>query len=181
MLNYVYTIISALHATCHTLLCLKDSLVAVVRLLLAIAQTLTIMILQQAMLPAELTVAEAALSDDRDTGSRTGEEGAFPLCYHASSEPQHQMQRGLLLNVVITKSASILELLPSKNQSLLIRRYALLILDLALDIINSVGGLDLKGDGFASKSLYEYLHAVSFSPSASRFLSFSFSFSLSRG
>ena len=34
----------------------------------------------------------------------------------------------------------------------------LLVLDLGLDIVDGVRGLDLKGDGLASKSLNEDLH-----------------------
>jgi len=48
------------------------------------------------------------------------------------------MQRGLLLNVVVGKGASILKLFSCKDQALLIWRDALLVLDLGLDIINGV-------------------------------------------
>jgi hypothetical protein len=34
----------------------------------------------------------------------------------------------------------------------------LLILDLGFDVINSIGGLHLKGDGLSSEGLYEDLH-----------------------
>jgi len=59
------------------------------------------------------------------------------------------MEGGLLLDVVIRESATVLELLASKDQALLVRRNALLVLDLALDIVDGVGGLDLEGDGLA--------------------------------
>ena len=59
------------------------------------------------------------------------------------------MEGRLLLDVVVGESAAILKLLASENQALLVRRDALLILDLALDIVDGVGGLDLKGDGLA--------------------------------
>jgi len=42
---------------------------------------------------------------------------------------------------------------------LLVRRDALLVLDLCLDIINGVGGLDVKGDGLACQGLHKDLHA----------------------
>jgi len=57
------------------------------------------------------------------------------------------MESGLLLNVVIRKSATVLELLASENQALLVRRNSLLVLDLALDVVDGVRGLDLKSDG----------------------------------
>jgi len=68
------------------------------------------------------------------------------------------VQSGLLLNIVIRKSPAILQLLPSKDQTLLIRRNSFLILDLHLDIIDGIGALDLKRDGLARQSLYKDLH-----------------------
>ena len=54
-----------------------------------------------------------------------------------------------LLDVVVGQSATILELLSGEDQSLLVRWDALLVLDLALDIVDRIRGLDLKGDGLA--------------------------------
>lgn len=62
------------------------------------------------------------------------------------------------LDVVVGEGAAILELLTSEDQSLLVRRDALLVLDLSLDIVNGVRGLDLKRDRLASKRLNEDLH-----------------------
>ena len=53
------------------------------------------------------------------------------------------MKRALLLDVVVGKSAPVLELLARKNQTLLIWGDALLVLDLGLDVLNAVRGLDL--------------------------------------
>ena len=70
------------------------------------------------------------------------------------------MEGGLLLNVVVRESATVLELISSENQALLIGRDALLVLDLSLDIIDSVRRLDLESDSFARKGLDENLHSV---------------------
>jgi hypothetical protein len=51
------------------------------------------------------------------------------------------MERRLLLNVVVAQGAAILELLASKDQALLVRRNALLVLNLALDIVDRVAAL----------------------------------------
>jgi hypothetical protein len=59
------------------------------------------------------------------------------------------MESGLLLDVVIREGATVLELLASENQALLVRRNSLLVLDFALDIVDGIGGLDLKSDGLA--------------------------------
>lgn len=59
------------------------------------------------------------------------------------------MEGGLLLDVVIGKGAAILKLLAGENQALLIRRDALLVLNLRLDIVDGIRGLNLEGDGLA--------------------------------
>ena len=40
------------------------------------------------------------------------------------------------------------------------RPLTLLVLDLGLDIVNGIAGLNLQGDGPASQSLHKYLHAT---------------------
>ena len=57
------------------------------------------------------------------------------------------MERGLLLDVVIRQRAAILELLTREDQTLLIRRDSLLVLDLRLHIVDGVRRLHLQGDG----------------------------------
>ena len=53
---------------------------------------------------------------------------------------------------------AILELLSSEDQSLLIWRNALLVLDLGLYILDGVAGLNLQSDGLSSQGLHEDLH-----------------------
>jgi len=79
-----------------------------------------------------------------------------------TTEAQHQVKSGLLLDVVVRKSAAILELLAGEDQSLLIRRDALLVLDLGLDIVDSVARLHLEGDGLAREGLDKDLHCTTF-------------------
>jgi hypothetical protein len=62
----------------------------------------------------------------------------------------------LLLDVVVGKSSTVLKLLASEDQALLVRRDTLLVLDLGLDIVDSVGGLNLEGDGLASEGLDDW-------------------------
>jgi len=72
---------------------------------------------------------------------------------HAASKAQDEMEGRLFLDVVIRKSTPILELLPGEDQTLLVRRNAFLILDLGLNIIDGVGGFDLKSDGLSCECL----------------------------
>ena len=67
------------------------------------------------------------------------------------------MESRLLLDVIVGESASILKLLSSKDETLLIRRNTFLVLDLGLDIVNGIGRLDIQGDGLSCQSLYENL------------------------
>jgi hypothetical protein len=68
---------------------------------------------------------------------------------HATTQAQNQVQGGLLLDVVVGESTAVLQLLTSEDKTLLVGRDALLVLDLGLDVVDSVGGLNLKGDGLA--------------------------------
>lgn len=62
----------------------------------------------------------------------------------ATTKSQHEMESGLLLNVVVRQSTAIFQLLTSKDQPLLIRRNSFLILDLGLYIFYSVRGFNLQ-------------------------------------
>ena len=70
------------------------------------------------------------------------------------------MKGRLLLNVVVGKSTTVLKLLAGEDEALLVRRDALLVLDLGLDIINGVRGLNLEGDRLAREGLDKDLHAA---------------------
>jgi len=70
------------------------------------------------------------------------------------------VEGGLLLDVVVRKSATVLELLSSEDQALLVGRNALLVLDLGLDVIDGVRWLDLESDSLASEGLHENLHTT---------------------
>ena len=68
------------------------------------------------------------------------------------------MKGGLLLDVVVRKGAAVFELLASEYETLLIWGDAFLVLDLSLDVLNSVGGFDVESDGFACEGFDENLH-----------------------
>ena len=71
------------------------------------------------------------------------------------------MESGLLLDVIVKESSSVFKLLSSEDETLLIWWNTFLILDLSLDILDSICWFNLKGDGLASKSLDEDLHTSS--------------------
>ena len=79
---------------------------------------------------------------------------------HTTAEAKDEMESGLLLDVVVRKGATVLELLASEDEALLVGRNTLLVLDLSLDVVNGVRRLDLESDGLAGQSLNEDLHFV---------------------
>ena len=64
----------------------------------------------------------------------------------APAQPQHQVERRLLLDVVVRQRAAVLQLLARENEALLVRRDPLLVLDLRLHILDRVAALHLEGD-----------------------------------
>jgi hypothetical protein len=68
------------------------------------------------------------------------------------------MESRLLLDVVVAQGAAILQLLAGEDETLLVRRDALLVLDLGLDVVDGVARLHLEGDSLARQGLDENLH-----------------------
>ena len=79
----------------------------------------------------------------------------------STSKSEDEMESGLLLDVVIGESSSILELLTSEDKSLLIWGNTFFVLDLGLDVFDGVCWFNIKSDGFTSKGLDEDLHTTS--------------------
>ena len=105
-----------------------------------------------------LNVIDGVRRLDLESDSLSGERLHEDL--HATTEAEDQVKSGLLLNVVVAEGASVFELLTSEDEALLIGRNTFLILDLGLDIVNGIRGLDLKSDGLASQGLDKDLHAT---------------------
>ena len=78
-----------------------------------------------------------------------------------SSESQDQVESAFLLNVVVRESSTVFELLTSEDKSLLIGWDSFFILDLCLDILNSVRWFNVQGNGFTSEGLDKDLHTTS--------------------
>ena len=71
-----------------------------------------------------------------------------------------EVEGGLLLNIIVRKCASVLKLLASEDQALLVGRNALLVLDLGLHVVDCVRRFDFEGDRLAGESLDKNLHAA---------------------
>ena len=79
-----------------------------------------------------------------------GENLLFSLL-SSSTKTENKVKSGLLLDVVVRKSAAILELLSSENKTLLIRRDSFLILDLSLYVVDGVGRLNIECNGLTCR------------------------------
>ena len=79
---------------------------------------------------------------------------------HSTAKAEHEVQRRFLLDVVVRQRAAVLQLLAGKDQALLIRGNALLVLDLLLHVLDGVRRLNIEGDGLAREGLDEDLHTT---------------------
>ena len=59
------------------------------------------------------------------------------------------------MDIIIRQRPPVLQLLAREDQPLLVGRDAFLVLDLGLDIVDCVRGLDFEGDGFAREGFHE--------------------------
>jgi hypothetical protein len=81
---------------------------------------------------------------------------------HTTAQSENQMECWLFLNVVVGEGSAVFQLLACEDESLLIGRDTLLILNLSLDVFNGVWWFNVKSDSLASESLYENLHICLF-------------------
>jgi hypothetical protein len=72
---------------------------------------------------------------------------------HTTTETEDEVEGGLLLNIVVGESATILKLLSGEDETLLVGWDTLLVLNLGLDIVDGVGRLNLKSDGLSGEGL----------------------------
>jgi hypothetical protein len=101
-------------------------------------------------LEGDSLASEAGISDDRCEVPRWDLRLDEDL--HTTTEAEDKVESRLLLDVVVRERAAVLELLARKDQTLLVGRNALLVLDLALHVVDGVGGLNLEGDGLSRKA-----------------------------
>jgi len=77
-----------------------------------------------------------------------------------AAQTENEMERRLLLDVVITESPSILELLSGKDETLLVGGNSFLVLNFGLYVVDGVRGLHLEGDRLPREGFDENLHIV---------------------
>lgn len=68
---------------------------------------------------------------------------------HPATKTKDQVKGRLFLDVIIRESAAVFQLLASEDEALLIRRNSFLVLNLGLDVVDSIARLNLEGDGLA--------------------------------
>ena len=70
------------------------------------------------------------------------------------------MKGRLLLDVVVAEGAAVLELLAGEDETLLIGRNALFVLNFAFHSLDGIRRLDFKRNGLARQGLDEDLHTT---------------------
>jgi hypothetical protein len=65
------------------------------------------------------------------------------------------------LDIVVGEGAAVFELLAREDETLLVWRYALFVLDLGLYIVDRVAGLYLEGDSLAREGLNKAVEGMS--------------------
>ena len=78
----------------------------------------------------------------------------------ATAQAEHEVEGGLLLDVVVRQRAAVFQLLAREDQTLLVRGDTFLVLDLRLDVVDGVGRLYFEGDGLARQRLDKDLHTT---------------------
>ena len=79
---------------------------------------------------------------------------------HTTSESEDEMESGLLLDVVVGEGSTVLELLSSEDESLLIWWDTFLILNFGFDVLDRVGWLDIESNCLTGEGLDKYLHIL---------------------
>jgi hypothetical protein len=79
---------------------------------------------------------------------------------YMASEERTEVQSRLLLDVIIRKGPAVFKLLASKDQTLLVGRNTLLVLNLRFHVVDGIGGFNFERNGLAGKSLHEDLHTA---------------------
>jgi hypothetical protein len=108
------------------------------------------------VLTAEAVLAEAAIADQSSRTLRAIGEEALA----ATAQSQHQMERRLLLDVVVREGTTVLELFSGEDETLLVGWDAFLVLDFGLDVLDRVGRFDFERDRLAGEGLHEDLHTT---------------------
>ncbi len=99
-----------------------------------------------------------ALLDCSGAPAPPGRTGTCTWALRAAVQGHQQVQRTLLLHVVVGEGAAILQLLADEDEALLVGGNALLVLDLVLDKVDGFGGLNLESDCFSCERFDEYLY-----------------------
>jgi len=108
------------------------------------------------VLTAEAVLAEAAIADQSSRTLRAIGEEALA----ATAQSQHQVERRLLLDVVVREGTTVLELFSGEDETLLVGWDAFLVLDFGLDVLDRVGRFDFERDRLAGEGLHEDLHTA---------------------
>merc|ERR1719204_2977815 len=111
------------------------------------------------VLDLRLDVLDGVIGFDVQS-NRFPREGLDEDLHGTTAKTKYEMERGLLLNVVVREGSSIFKLLSCKDQTLLLWRDAFLVLNLRLDVLDGVVWFDVQGNRLSREGLDENLHGT---------------------
>ena len=86
---------------------------------------------------------------------------SFHKDLHSTSQAKHEVKSGLFLDIVVAQCAAIFELFACEDETLLVGRNALLVLNFGFHVLDCVAWFNFEGDGFAGQSFHKDLHSTS--------------------
>merc|ERR1711962_340521 len=76
----------------------------------------------------------------------------------AAAESEHEVERRLLLDVVVAQRAPVFELFTGEDETLLVGRDSLLVLDFGFHVVDGVAGFHFQCYGLPREGFHEDLH-----------------------
>merc|ERR1712051_581229 len=106
-----------------------------------------------------LDISDSVVGFDIE-GDSLSREGLDKDLHGTTTEAKHKMKSRFLLDIIVGERATVFELLSSENQPLLLGGNAFLILNLGLDVRDSIIRFDIEGDSLSGQSFHEDLHGT---------------------
>ena len=108
------------------------------------------------MVALRITIESIKALDYCSQSTRSREGAGEPLLLlSTTTEAQHQVESGLLLDVIVRQRAAVLQLLAREDEALLVGGKTRPVLDLELDVVNGTGRRDFERDYLARERLHK--------------------------
>ena len=117
---------------------------------LSLSAHLSLGVVSGVALSANLLAIDVALGE--------GLVGQIHFTCSTTSESEHKVESGFLLDVVVGQGSPVFQLFTGEDQSLLIGGNSFLVLDFGFDVFDAVSWFDVQSDGLACECFHKVLH-----------------------